>query len=321
MDFKKLVVFLLGILISIASIYLIVKNIDVSSSIKTLNKIPLVVPILLMGIYLLGFWLRAFRWKLMINHYQQFSINQLLQAVVVGYAGNNFLPARGGEFLRMEFFSRTAKIPRTVSLTSVLAEKIFDGLSLLFILIVVVIAFPSSLLEVTWFKTLFYSANLIFIGVLFGLVLLKSLEQKVMGFISGKLGIWQKLATLIGDILHAIDFVKPNLNGLLILLSGVLVWVVEGSMFALGAYFLLPDANPFMVGYLTLVVVNFGILIPSSPGYVGVFQGMTILAFSLLQIPEEQALVHAILIHACQFIPITLWGTVIITKKAIKLKF
>ena len=68
----------------------------------------------------------------------------------------------------------------------------------------------------------------------------------------------------------------------------------------------------------SLVIVNFGILVPSSPGYFGVFQGMTILALMLYGVNKELALSISILIHFCQYIPVTLWGLYLIMSSSVK---
>jgi len=319
MDLKKVAVFAFGILISIISLYFIFIKIDVSTSIKALSKVPFYIPLLLMGIYLLGFVVRAFRWQLMLLEVQKITFSNLLKAIVIGYGGNNFLPARGGEFLRMEFFSRQSKVPRTISITSVLTEKILDGLSLLLLLIAIVWLFPSNLFEIGWFVKLFYLANLVFIGILIGLIGFKALGNPIITFFQNKGGVFLKISLILSDVLQAISFIRLNIRGLSILLSGILVWLIEGGMFVIACTVLVPEINPFLLGYFSLVIINFGILVPSSPGYVGLFQAMTVLAFTVFAISEETALTLSILVHLCQFIPISIWAIIILFKSSLKL--
>lgn len=320
MNLKKWLVFALGIIVSIVALYFIVQKIDVAASLKTLSQTPFYIPVLMVLIYLMGFLIRALRWKLMLQSVKKIYLKNLLASIVVGYGGNNFLPARGGELLRMEFFSRKAGIPRTISVTSVLTEKILDGLSLLFILIVFVGFFPSNLLEIGWFKNLFYLANLVFGGIVVFLFGLRIFSTHITGFLMDKSGIWKKINNILTDVLNAISFLKLNYNGLLILVLGILVWLIEGSMFVIAVNASLPQSNAWLVGYFTLVVLNFGILVPSSPGYVGVFQAMFILAFSVFHLPEEHALSVSLLVHLCQFLPITLWAILILLKSSFSVK-
>ena len=49
-------------------------------------------------IYLLGFPIRGARWQLMLKPIKRVGIRTLTEGVLVGYMGNNLLPARAGEF-------------------------------------------------------------------------------------------------------------------------------------------------------------------------------------------------------------------------------
>lgn len=314
---KKLITFLVGLSISLFAIYFIFKKIDVSTSIDALNIVSLSTAFSLMGIYLLGFLFRTFRWKLMLSQYS-LTFGTLLKSIVVGYAGNNFLPARGGELLRMEFFSRTGKVNRSVSLSSVLTEKILDGLSLLFVLIGVVWVSDADLLQIDWFHSLFILANALFLGAVSFLIVLKVLGNRLLTPLKEKGGIFQKIGLVLTGVLDSLQFLRFNIRSGIIIALGIGVWLVEGSMFGLAFSELGLPVSPILTGYLTLVVVNFGILVPSSPGYVGVFQAMTILALSLFQVSEEKALSASLLIHACQFFPITLWGLLILAESSLK---
>jgi polyisoprenyl-phosphate glycosyltransferase len=74
---------------------------------------------------------------------------------------------------------------------------------------------------------------------------------------------------------------------------------------------------PLLMGYTCLAVVNFGILIPSGPGYVGVFEAMVLLALAAFHIAEERALLVALLIHSCHFLPLVGWGLLLIILRSI----
>ena len=60
---------------------------------------------------------------------------------------------------------------------------------------------------------------------------------------------------------------------------------------------------------LTTAVANLATLIPSTPGYVGVFEtGVGLVLNGLLGIDRELALSYAIVVHAALYFPITLLG-------------
>lgn len=63
-----------------------------------------------------------------------------------------------------------------------------------------------------------------------------------------------------------------------------------------------------------LGIVNLGILIPSSPGYVGVFHSCVVLSLGIFGVPTGEALAYAIVIHLAQYLPVTLIGLGIFAK-------
>ena len=88
----------------------------------------------------------------------------------------------------------------------------------------------------------------------------------------------------------------------------ILIWILEGFVFILGLYSVGLTNSILFVGFITLCVVNFGILIPSAPGYIGVFQAVFILVLTTFGVSESNSLAAAIIIHSCQFFPVTLMG-------------
>ena len=78
-----------------------------------------------------------------------------LKGVLVGFARNNFLPTRGGEFLRMEYLHRKrAQIGRITAISSILVERMLDGLTLLAILVIVRDASHLDIAENDWLSQL-----------------------------------------------------------------------------------------------------------------------------------------------------------------------
>lgn len=73
------------------------------------------------------------------------------------------------------------------------------------------------------------------------------------------------------------------------------------------------------VAFLTLAFVNLSILIPSAPGYVGVFQGATILAFGAFGLSEEVALSYSVVVHALQYVSVTVIGLAVLATYGISL--
>jgi hypothetical protein len=55
-------------------------------------------------------------------------------------------------------------------------------------------------------------------------------------------------------------------------------------------------------------IVNLGVAIPSSPGFVGTYQWLAVQSLAVLDIGNEDALAFSILLHAAWYVPTTLVG-------------
>ena len=66
---------------------------------------------------------------------------------------------------------------------------------------------------------------------------------------------------------------------------------------------------PFWTSLLLLVVLQIGTAVPSSPGRIGVFQYLVILALSILFVDKGVALGYSIILYLVTYIPIALIGS------------
>ena len=85
-------------------------------------------------------------------------------------------------------------------------------------------------------------------------------------------------ATMVDRFHVAAEFLGFNLYTAMTILLGFCVWNVEAGVIVLACRQYGLGTRALLAGYLTLAVVSFGLLIPSSPGNIGVYQYMTILA-------------------------------------------
>jgi hypothetical protein len=87
------------------------------------------------------------------------------------------------------------------------------------------------------------------------------------------------------------------------------VWLFEAGLFALllRAFSI---ASPMRSGVLAMAVTNLGILVPSSPGFVGPFHFFCQQTLMSQGASAELALSAAIAIHLAFYIPVTFWGAV-----------
>src|SRR5215471_10305125 len=85
--------------------------------------------ILLGGLLSCGsYFLRAVRWRILLNAEGHFSVGTVFSANMAGYLGNNFLPARAGELVRTWIIGSQGDLTKTYVLTTALAERMMDAI-------------------------------------------------------------------------------------------------------------------------------------------------------------------------------------------------
>lgn len=308
----------LGLAVSAGAVGWLATQVDGRSLASAFGQLsPGWIPVLI-GIYLAGFLVRGWRWQLMLRPVKRIPFWTSTGIVIVGYMANNLLPARMGELVRAAALARRERVSGVTAFSSIAVERIFDGLALLGIFAVSArfgTFLPEHQALVDGVEKM---ATLVFCGAAAGVVVARLRPAWALALVAlcarpfpSFLG--DRLLGFTRRALDAIAFLEADARLPLFLGLSCLVWLVEGAMYwaALQAFHLDPDP---VVAYFTLGFANFGILVPSAPGYVGLFQTCMVLSFGAMGLSESVALSYSVVLHACQFFPITLLGLAILPR-------
>lgn len=77
---------------------------------------------------------------------------------------------------------------------------------------------------------------------------------------------------------------------------------------------------PFACVPFVCALLNFGITIPSSPGYVGVYQFLLVYLLSIFGVPKYEGFTISILYHASWYIPYTVVGFSLSLREHLRIK-
>jgi uncharacterized membrane protein YbhN (UPF0104 family) len=125
---------------------------------------------------------------------------------------------------------------------------------------------------------------------------------------------------LVESLVSGLHILRSFNDLVLVASCSVFAWGLESSMYLVIARgFNVPVAagTPQTVAgvlgvagaLMTTAVANLATLIPSTPGYIGVFEsGVVLVVNGILGVQREVALSYAIVVHAALYFPITLWG-------------
>ena len=220
--------------------------------------------------------------------------------IAVGYLGNNVLPARAGDALRVVLLAPRARTDARTIIGTLVAERLCDVLVL----------------------------GLLFLGLAYGL--LSGAGTDLFGDRLGTAaivgGAVLAVCVLVAVILHArghlarvVDFVRPMIlatsnlrgrHGAEVLVLTVVVWAIEGTVWYLTAV-----AADLGVGFVEalylLALSSMVVLIPAGPGYAGTMDVAVLVGSRALDRPESAALTYLILLRFVLMVPITVAGLIV----------
>ena len=254
-----------------------------------------------------AFFLRSLRWRILLNTDAHFDVFTVFVATMAGYMGNSFLPARAGEFIRSYIISSRSSLTKTYVLTTALSERMVDAIVLVLASSVVLLGVnpkPSWLGDMSRTTAVIAGAGLLTIVIV---PHTGNLVERLLLRIPMPLGLRTRLMNFAEQILRGLrTFHSPTR------LAGfgfftILIWSVDCFTAMLGAYGLGIEL-PFRVALLLLAGMGLGSALPSTPGYVGIYQFVTVSILTPFGIPHDDALAYSFVSQALGYVVVLVLG-------------
>jgi glycosyltransferase 2 family protein len=116
----------IGAAISVVSLLLVVRSVDLAASAEALRNADWRWVIVLVGFLCADLAFRALRWQRLLAPIAPIPYGHTLQYLLVGYLANNVLPARLGELVRSHYAGDREGISRTTTLGTIVVERVVD---------------------------------------------------------------------------------------------------------------------------------------------------------------------------------------------------
>jgi uncharacterized protein (TIRG00374 family) len=297
---RALVGLAVGVPISVLFLWLAVRNADLTAVRHTLQEAEPGDVVLAVAALMAVYLFQGARWR-SIAATPQVGLGRFYEMVVSGVACNNVLPARLGDLLRARWLGLEAHIPAGRGLGTVILDRGCDVAALLVLLMVGLAAVATT----EWLVRIAVGAALALV-VLLAVILFarRYTEQHERGRRSRGL-VRRVLRDTAEGLAEPVGRRRPVQWAVLSIVAWG-TWAVGAILVAraLGFDLSLIDAT------FVAAVMNLGVAIPSSPGFVGTYEWLGVASLGLLGISSEEALAFSILLHACWYVPTTLVGGV-----------
>jgi len=309
---------LFGTLVSVLFVYLAVRRVDLSESVRALGSVRpgwLVAAVL---VYLSNFPFRALRWRKVLQGQRKLSFREMIVPVVVGHMANNVLPARTGELYRAHFLGRRAGMSRSGAVGSIVVERTLDGLMLLALISLVFVLFP----QTRFLGVAVVGIGLVFVALAAGILLYSLAVDRTHRLLDRLLGLLPKrLKGLIGPRLGSfLEGIRGLTSARGYLEAGgytAVIFFLEAAAIAL-VIVSFGIALPLSGYLLVFTLASLGTTLPSGPGYVGPYQYAFVLGLSVFAVEGEEALAVSVVAQVALLGSITLIGLALLWREQLR---
>ncbi|MBI4082816.1 MAG: flippase-like domain-containing protein [Candidatus Lambdaproteobacteria bacterium] len=249
------------------------------------------------------------RWQAILRPLGRYSLAQVSPAMMIGFAGNNVLPARLGEVVRAVVFARQYRQSRSAVLATLLLERLLDVFAILvfyFAAVLTIDPFPESIR---------LGSNVVAAVVLS----LCAAIALFLGYPAFFLALWDRWTrwlpvrlqtrghAILQNIAGGLSSLKSVWLVLLMLGYSLVKWVCAGGM-VWAALLAFGDRISLGIGMIVIATTALAVTLPTAPGFLGAFQAAYVFALVPFGISRENAIAASLFSMVAQWIPTTATG-------------
>lgn len=303
----------IGTAIGVGALWLVARGLD-SAGLRAALLSAELWPWVPLGIaiYLAGHVLRGFRSRYLIVPWADLTTYDATNIVAAGYATNNILPARLGELARAALLADRTGVTLPLGISIVIVERLLDAVAIVLLLVVGVATADTR----TPLGQISNRLLLIGIGVLTALVVAAFTPgvTRAGAMRVARLGrghVRDALLRWTTELASGIALLRDPRRVAVAVALSLAIWTMETGLFLC----LLPSVGLPMrvsVALVAVAVTNLGILVPSTPAYVGTFEYFASQSLVWFGVASSTAFAYAVIVHVAFFVPMTIWGLSVI---------
>lgn len=300
-----------GILISILFLYLALRGIDWSRLVVLFRDARYgylaFVFLVIVGVS----WARAWRWHLLMDRDPALKILMIFHLVNIGYFFNNILPAKAGEAIRAYLAGRELDGGLGQAVSSLLIERLLDVLAVVVLLVVLLPFVPLP----TWaLRGGLLLGGGVIVGVLMLLLAARIGPQAVdwLWKVVGRVPVigHERVKEALLNLVHGFSILAQGRRLPGILGATFLVWLGYALMNWLVLWVFDLQALRPIAALLVLCFTGLGMVVPSSPGAIGVFEWAGIQALAIFGVDASTAFGYTFGLHMFTNISLIALGAV-----------
>jgi uncharacterized protein (TIRG00374 family) len=298
-----------GVLISGLFLYLAMRGIDWARLLGMFSTVSYGYLLLAFVLIVLTSGVRALRWHLLLRRDPGLDLPTLFHLVNIGYFFNNILPAKAGEVVRVVLSGRKLNGRYGLAASALLVERLLDVLAVVVVLVLLlpVVAIPD------WVR----SGGMVFGMLAFG--------GTVVLLIVARIGpqaverIWRTLGCIpllgrpavkaaFAELVSGFGVLLDGRILLLVLLTTAGIWAGYAALNYVMLLVFHLDYLPFAAAALVLCATGFSMMVPSSPGAMGVFEWAGVQGLLVYSVDQGVAFGYMLGLHLFTNLTLILLG-------------
>jgi uncharacterized protein (TIRG00374 family) len=297
---------LLGIAISVAAGWILLRSVDVGAAVDVLRRANLAAVGLMVATVFIDVAARGARWRALLAPIRRLPYRRVLGYTYLGYLANNVLPARLGELVRSHALGEGEGVSRPTVLGTVVVERIVDTMIVVGLAALAVVSLGVGGVAAT---AVILGAG--FVGVLVVGLAVATVSHRLPGAdrvtaVAERFPRVLDLARRLRDGLAVVS--RPRTVAAALALSAV-AWTFSIATFIVGGTAIGVELT-LAQGALLSSGVALATIVPSGPGYLGTFELTAVGIATQFGVGGDAAFAMALLIHAMILLVTSVGGAV-----------
>lgn len=291
----KLIIASLLSVVLIAGLFKLIPDVNIISTAKSADPLYFVLSVI---ICLTTLNIRSYRWQMLLKiSGQNAPIGIVNKNLIFGFFMNYIIPARAGDIIRTLTLKATTGIPASVSLTTIVIERIIDMTIITLLLILSLSMIPAS-----------STTTVIFITSLLIVFTLITILYAVYAFNSKLASKFPKHVSFIQSTKSTIQSMFTPMLAVPFLIS-IPLWIIE-----FGTIYLISQSIgldiPYFVTTTAGITAALAQTVPITLGSIGVYESVMTGFLSLFGVPSSTAFTISVIDHSIRIMILVVLGII-----------
>ena len=271
----------------------------------------------------LVFPLRALRWRPILDPVApNLPYGPLWRATAIGFMANSVLPSgRAGEIVRPFMLVRETQIPFSAAFASLVVDRVFDALCVL--LLILVALFDPSMPDGISYDAFLGTTVFVIVGLtaaLYAIVFFPDVLIRIFEAFTRRVApkFEERGRDMLRSFAAGLGVLRQPRRFAVVFFWAMAMWLVQPLGFWLGFKAIGIDVS-FSAALLVQGIIVFAVVVPSTPGFFGLFEAGAKTGLAIYGVHENLALAWGLTFHILSLIPIVVIGLYYLARSGVKL--